>query len=134
MASLTPRPPLSMELSTLLLMTPCYMHSMPQRVLCFGQRQPEEWKRIPLLLLQMALCIQDGNLSANAALHALNATTGTPLWTVSDDGRCYLSPSVVNGTVYVSEDYLNSHIGHIHALNAQTGAQRWFICLCLVER
>ena len=55
-------------------------------------------------------------------LYALNATTGTMLWSFTTGGGVYSSPAVANGVVYVGSWDFN---GDVYALNATTGAEVW---------
>ncbi|MEU6688115.1 serine/threonine-protein kinase, partial [Streptomyces sp. NPDC046832] len=58
--------------------------------------------------------------SADEKVHALDAATGTLLWTHTTGGRVFSSPAVVDGTVYIgSNDY------KVYALDAATGTPRW---------
>jgi outer membrane protein assembly factor BamB len=57
-------------------------------------------------------------------MYALNATTGSLLWTFTDQvsgDAFYSSPAVANGVVYIA--YYNSTT--LYALNATTGAPLW---------
>jgi outer membrane protein assembly factor BamB len=56
----------------------------------------------------------------NYTLYALNASTGTLLWSYDTGGAVFSSPAVANGIVYVSSDG-----GDLDALNAITGAKLW---------
>jgi uncharacterized repeat protein (TIGR01451 family) len=53
-------------------------------------------------------------------VYALNASTGTLLWSFTTGGPVYSSPAVVNGVVYVG-----SCDSKVYALNASTGAKLW---------
>jgi uncharacterized repeat protein (TIGR01451 family) len=53
-------------------------------------------------------------------LYALNATTGTKLWSYTTGGGLFGSPAVTDGMVYVG-----SSDGSVYALNASTGAKVW---------
>jgi outer membrane protein assembly factor BamB len=53
-------------------------------------------------------------------LYALNARTGTKLWSFAT-GTCFFSsPAVANGLVYIG-----SADSHLYALNAKTGVGLW---------
>ncbi len=67
--------------------------------------------------------ILDGNV------YALNASTGTTLWSYATGAGRFLtsSPAVANGVVYIMP-YDPSYYGsgnNLYALNASTGAQLW---------
>jgi outer membrane protein assembly factor BamB len=71
--------------------------------------------------------IVDGKLyvgSADGALYALNAETGSIIWRKQTGGSVTESPVVVNGAVY-----FGSNDGFVYALNADTGREIW---TCLV--
>jgi outer membrane protein assembly factor BamB len=53
-------------------------------------------------------------------LYALNAKTGTKLWSYMTGNFVYSSPAVANGVVYVGSDS-----DAVYALNAKTGAPLW---------
>lgn len=56
----------------------------------------------------------------NNKVYALNASTGTLLWSFAAGGRVWSSPAVANGVVYVG-----GWDAKLLALNASTGAQLW---------
>jgi len=58
--------------------------------------------------------------STDGAVYALNATTGTKLWSFTTGYLVDSSPAVANGVVYVG-----SWDGNLYALNASTGAKLW---------
>jgi outer membrane protein assembly factor BamB len=51
-------------------------------------------------------------------VYAVDASTGTKLWSYAVGSGVYSSPAVANGVVYVSSDD-----GKVYALNAATGAK-----------
>ena len=53
-------------------------------------------------------------------VYALNAATGTKLWSFATSGSVESSPDVANGVVYVGSDD-----GNVYALNAANGAKLW---------
>ena len=53
-------------------------------------------------------------------VYALNARTGTSLWSYQTGGGIVSSPAVVNGVVYIG-----SRDNNVYALNASTGALLW---------
>ncbi len=53
-------------------------------------------------------------------IYALNATTGTLLWSYTTGDWVFSSPAVANGVVYVG-----SRDGNVYALNASTGTLLW---------
>jgi outer membrane protein assembly factor BamB len=53
-------------------------------------------------------------------VNALNASTGTALWSFATGGSVWSSPTVANGMVYVGSDDKK-----VYALNASTGAMQW---------
>ena len=53
-------------------------------------------------------------------VHALDATTGTSLWTFATGGGVLSSPAVANGVFYVGSDD-----GNLYALDASTGTLLW---------
>ncbi|MFF5309520.1 outer membrane protein assembly factor BamB family protein [Streptomyces massasporeus] len=57
---------------------------------------------------------------SSSRLFAIDAETGKKRWEHAGDGLSY-SPAVAKGTVYVAG------YGHLHALNASTGKQKWSI-------
>jgi uncharacterized repeat protein (TIGR01451 family) len=59
-----------------------------------------------------------GGFSGN--FYALNARTGTLLWTFNAGSQPGTSPAVANGVVYFNSSDLN-----LYALNASTGAKLW---------
>ena len=59
------------------------------------------------------VCSEDG------MVYALNANTGTKLWSSATSGAVMSSPAVANGVVYIAG------LGNVYALNASTGAQLW---------
>jgi outer membrane protein assembly factor BamB len=62
--------------------------------------------------------------SLNGDVYALNASTGSPLWTYATGSystSVYSSHAVANGVVYGGTDLFN----HVYALNASTGAVLW---------
>jgi eukaryotic-like serine/threonine-protein kinase len=54
-------------------------------------------------------------------VYALNASTGSLLWTFST--LTSSSPAVANGVVYIGGG--NDNNGEVYALNAKTGAELW---------
>jgi outer membrane protein assembly factor BamB len=58
--------------------------------------------------------------SADRNVYALNASSGTKLWSFTTGDLVLSSPSVVNGVVYVG-----SGDDNVYALNASTGAKLW---------
>jgi eukaryotic-like serine/threonine-protein kinase len=58
----------------------------------------------------MRECCQTPNLDGNdigstdKTLYALNASTGTKLWSYTTGGGVYSSPTVADGVVYVGSD------------------------------
>jgi outer membrane protein assembly factor BamB len=56
----------------------------------------------------------------NGNIYALNATTGTKLWSFTTGSNVFSSPAVANGVVYVG-----SNDGNVYALNGATGTQLW---------
>src|SRR6266436_9939669 len=56
---------------------------------------------------------------------ALNAKTGSLLWTASTFGAVDTSPTVSNGIVYVGSDSGSANNGIVYAFNATTGALVW---------
>lgn len=64
--------------------------------------------------------------SSNSYLHAVDAATGTSLWTypTGDDGSS--SPAVANGVVYVGSTGLEDYTPGLYAVNAKTGALVWY--------
>ena len=61
-------------------------------------------------------------------VYALNASTGTLMWSSATRGPVYSSPAVVNGVVYVG-----SCDGNVYALNASTGAKLWSYATPIAE-
>ena len=59
--------------------------------------------------------------SADHNVYALNARTGTKVWSFSTPDYVDSSPRVVDGIVYVG-----SNAGGVFALKARTGAQVWW--------
>ena len=53
-------------------------------------------------------------------VYALNASTGTQLWSYTTGNLVNSSPAVANGVVYVG-----SGDDNVYALNASTGAKLW---------
>jgi len=60
--------------------------------------------------------------SYDGSVYALNATTGTKLWSFTIGHYVYSSPAVANGVVYVGD---GNYSGNLYALNASTGAVLW---------
>jgi outer membrane protein assembly factor BamB len=58
--------------------------------------------------------------SKNSKVYALNASTGTPVWTYTTRDGVESSPAVVDGKVFIGSDDSN-----VYALNASTGAFIW---------
>ena len=58
--------------------------------------------------------------SNDRKLHAINATTGTEIWSYSTQGKDRSAPAVVDGVVY-----FGSSDGNMTALNATTGEELW---------
>jgi outer membrane protein assembly factor BamB len=58
--------------------------------------------------------------SWDSNVYALNASSGTLLWSYSVGASVSSSPSVANGVVYIgSED------AHVYAVNASSGVELW---------
>jgi outer membrane protein assembly factor BamB len=55
-----------------------------------------------------------------SGFYALNANTGSKLWSYATRNRVYSAPAVANGVVYVGSNDKN-----LYALNAKTGAKLW---------
>jgi outer membrane protein assembly factor BamB len=66
---------------------------------------------------------------AHDQVYALDARTGTELWTYATGGQVNSSPAVANGVVYVGSCLGN--IGDMYALNAGSGTLLWIYQTCL---
>jgi eukaryotic-like serine/threonine-protein kinase len=53
-------------------------------------------------------------------VYALNARTGTKLWSYATNGYVISSPAVANGVVYVG-----SNDSNVYALKVKTGTKLW---------
>ena len=59
-------------------------------------------------------------------LYAIDAATGTLLWSRSIQALGYTSPAVAYGMVFIGVNYNNNKLlGFLYALNARTGAVLW---------
>ena len=56
----------------------------------------------------------------NNAVYALDANSGTLIWTYVTGNEVESAPTLVNGVVYIGSDD-----GNLYALNANTGAKLW---------
>ena len=54
-------------------------------------------------------------------VYALNARTGSLVWSYTTGYQVFSSPAVANGVVYVTSEDSN-----VYALNAKTGAKLWY--------
>lgn len=59
-----------------------------------------------------------GSVYPAIGIHALNASTGTPLWSYTTGSAVSSAPAVANGVVYLTD-------GTTYALNARTGELLW---------
>lgn len=58
--------------------------------------------------------------SSDGRIRAVDATTGSPRWSVATDGRIRSTPAIAGGVVYVG-----SADGIVRALDVATGSERW---------
>jgi len=67
----------------------------------------------------------------NYRVHAVWAN-GTQRWVWTNTTVTWWvagSPAVVNGTVFVGDDYADPYGGNLYALNASSGDRRWYLNL-----
>jgi outer membrane protein assembly factor BamB/subtilisin family serine protease len=65
----------------------------------------------------------------DGGIHAVDAATGAPVWSVPTPGRrtIYTAPVVVDGIVYANTGFTTDQSDTVYALDAQTGAELWSV-------
>jgi outer membrane protein assembly factor BamB len=72
--------------------------------------------------------IRDAGFSPQGAVHALNRSTGKPIWVFDDDGKMahmYSSPRVNENSLFIGEGMHANFDSKLYCLNRRDGHKRW---------
>jgi outer membrane protein assembly factor BamB len=72
--------------------------------------------------------IRDAGLSPQGAVHALNRSTGKPIWIFDDEGNMvhmYSSPRVNENSIFIGEGMHRNFASKLYCLDRRDGHKRW---------